>query len=178
VHDPRIIRLFDLIANDRIVLRCPCGHIIEFGPGHLQRKHKVPSTTLVFDLQYWLKCARCNRREGYEIAIVDTTHRGDNSNPKSVTIVVKGEFESTGRFTTLAELYDVPLERRTMISDLDIWRTAKMYIDQYGDNASMEAAKMFDAMTEKGDLDGRLVWNRVYQAILEFTKMTSSAPPH
>ena len=92
MEDVRTIRLFDLRTNDRVFMRCPCGHIVEFGPGYLQRRHKIPSTTLVFDLQYWMRCARCNRREGYEISIVDTTHRCDNTKTMPVTVIVKGEF--------------------------------------------------------------------------------------
>ncbi len=41
-----------------------------------------------------------------------------------------------------------------MTSDLDIYRSAKLLIDQHGDEAPIHAATQADAMLHKGDLDG------------------------
>lgn len=45
-----------------------------------------------------------------------------------------------------------------MIGDLDIYRSARLLIDQYGDEAPIHAAMQADAMLEKGDLEGQAVW--------------------
>ncbi len=37
-----------------------------------------------------------------------------------------------------------------MVGDLDIYRSAKLLIDQHGEDAGLEAAMRADAMLEKG----------------------------
>jgi hypothetical protein len=59
-----------------IVVRCPCGRSF---PGLLQRRYRLGSDTLVFDLQFRLRCQGCNRRSGFRIAIFDERTRGDSS---------------------------------------------------------------------------------------------------
>ncbi len=44
-----------------------------------------------------------------------------------------------------------------MVTDLDIWRSANLLIQQHGDQADLEAAQRADAMLDKGDMGGRLV---------------------
>ena len=61
----RWLRLGDLAAHEVIVVRCPCGRNTEYRCGYLQRRHRVPSDTLVFDLQFRLRCQGCNRRGGF-----------------------------------------------------------------------------------------------------------------
>ena len=39
-------------------------------------------------------------------------------------------------------------------TDLDIYRSAKLLIDQHGEAAAIEAAMKADAMLDEGDLDG------------------------
>lgn len=53
------------------------------------------------------------------------------------------------------------------MQDIDIWRTAKVMVDQYGEDAPIIAAQRIDALLDLGDLDGRLVWKRVAAAIDE-----------
>jgi hypothetical protein len=89
--DPRTWRLFDLTAGEVIELRCPCGRIIEFQQGVLQRLYRLPSDTLLIDLQYRLRCRHCNRRQGFRIAVVDLTGRGDRSIPRTETIITAGD---------------------------------------------------------------------------------------
>ena len=51
------------------------------------------------------------------------------------------------------------------MEDIDIYRSAKLYIDQYGVEASVHAAMKADAMLERGDLEGFNVWMRIGRAI-------------
>ena len=53
------------------------------------------------------------------------------------------------------------------ISELDIYRSARLLIDQHGDEAPIFAAMEADAMFDKGNLDGAAVWRRVVAAIEE-----------
>jgi hypothetical protein len=85
------LRLGDLAAHEVIVVRCGCGRSVEFPPGFLQRRHRLASDTLVFDLQFRLRCSHCNRRSGFRITIFDKRTRGDNSKPRLERVVVAGE---------------------------------------------------------------------------------------
>ena len=53
------------------------------------------------------------------------------------------------------------------ISELDVFRSAKLLVDQHGAEAPIEAALHFDAMLEKGDLDAQRVWSRILAAVTE-----------
>ena len=57
-------------------------------------------------------------------------------------------------------------------SDLDIFRSAKLLIDQHGADAAIEAARRADALLDKGDLDGRAVWLRIQAAVGVLLKET------
>ena len=54
-----------------------------------------------------------------------------------------------------------------MISDLDVYRTAKLLMDKHGDEAPIHVAMRADAMLDKGDLDGAAVWRRIVSAVNE-----------
>ena len=54
-----------------------------------------------------------------------------------------------------------------MTSDLDIYRSASVLLSRYGASASLHAANRADAMLDKGDLDGRAVWLRIHEAVVE-----------
>ncbi len=54
-----------------------------------------------------------------------------------------------------------------MIRDLDIYRSAKLLIDQHGEDAPIFAAQQADVCLEAGDLDGKAVWMGVIRAIKE-----------
>ncbi len=49
-------------------------------------------------------------------------------------------------------------------SSSDIYRTARLFIEQHGDEAPIHAAIRADAMLEAGDLDGQAVWKRIIVA--------------
>jgi len=53
------------------------------------------------------------------------------------------------------------------ISDLDIYRAARLYMDKHGEEAPIHAAMKQDEMLEKGDMDGWAVWGRIVKATEE-----------
>ncbi len=67
-----------------------------------------------------------------------------------------------------------------MTSDIDVYRSAKLLIDQHGDEAPIHAAMRADAMLDKGDLDGQVVWMRILEAIKELlnTRPGNGTPLH
>jgi hypothetical protein len=52
-----------------------------------------------------------------------------------------------------------------VISERDIWLSAKAMIQRYGSNAGIEAVERADDLLGKGDTDGSLVWRRILAAI-------------
>ena len=54
-----------------------------------------------------------------------------------------------------------------MVADLDIYRSAKLLIDQHGEDAPIFAAMQADKCLEAGGLDGKAVWLGVIRAIKE-----------
>ncbi len=57
-----------------------------------------------------------------------------------------------------------------MTDQRDIYRSAKLLIDQYGAvEAEIHAAQRADALLEQGDMDGRRVWLRVLDAVKELS---------
>src|SRR3546814_11394554 len=56
MREDRFVRLLDLQPHEIIVVRCQCGRSAEYGYGLLQRLHRLPSDTLVYDLQFNLHC--------------------------------------------------------------------------------------------------------------------------
>ena len=59
---------------------------------------------------------------------------------------------------------------RAPVADLDIYRSAKLLIDQHGADALIEAALKADELLDSGDLDGQAVWLRIRKAVLELLK--------
>ena len=58
------------------------------------------------------------------------------------------------------------------IDDIDIYRSAKLLIDEHSDEAAIIAIKRATEMLDAGDVDGYAVWKRILRAIeqLEITK--------
>ena len=52
-----------------------------------------------------------------------------------------------------------------MTDDIDIYRSAKLYFDQHGDQAALQAAMQSDALLAAGDLDGAATWRKIIKAI-------------
>ena len=60
------------------------------------------------------------------------------------------------------------------VAEIDIWRSAKLLIDQHGDEAAIHAAMRVDELLEASDLDGYTVWKRVLKAVEE---LLDKGPP-
>ena len=60
-----------------------------------------------------------------------------------------------------------------MTADIDIYRAAKLYIDQHGDQAALQAAMQSDALLDVGDLDGAATWRKIIKAGRPMLRMTS-----
>ncbi len=52
-----------------------------------------------------------------------------------------------------------------MTSEIDVYRSAKLLIDQHGDAAAIEAAVKADAMLDREAPDVAAVWRRMVAAI-------------
>ena len=61
-----------------------------------------------------------------------------------------------------------------MVEGIDIYRAANLLIKQHGEEAAMFAAQQADACLEKGNLDGKVVWLAVIEAIKE---LQDASPP-
>ena len=65
-----------------------------------------------------------------------------------------------------------------MISDRDVYASAKLLIDRHGDEAPIHAAMQADQMLERGDLDGQAVWMRILNAVEELLRGRGDDPLH
>jgi len=65
-----------------------------------------------------------------------------------------------------------------MIEEIDVWRAAKMLVDQHGDEAPVHAAMRVDDMLERGDLEGRQVWKRILEAVEDLLRDRGDDPLH
>jgi hypothetical protein len=61
-----------------------------------------------------------------------------------------------------------------MTSELDIWRPAKLLVDQHVADAPIRAAQRADALLAAGDIEGTAVWLRILAAVKE---LHSTKPP-
>ena len=57
-----------------------------------------------------------------------------------------------------------------MIFDLDIYRSAKVIINQYGKDAQIHSTKRAIAMLDKDDLDAYAIWKRILRAVEELQR--------
>ena len=60
-----------------------------------------------------------------------------------------------------------------MTNDIDLLLAAKLYIDQHGDQAALQAAMQADALLDAGDMDGAASWRGITKAI-EVTPATEA----
>lgn len=52
-----------------------------------------------------------------------------------------------------------------MTDEIDLYRSAKLFIDQHGDQAAPQAAMQADALLKTGDMDGAATWWKIIAAI-------------
>jgi hypothetical protein len=64
------------------------GASVVFHPGAFPKTYRTPSDTLLYDLQFRLRCKHCNRNHGFEIAIGSTRTVGSSSHLQPERIVV------------------------------------------------------------------------------------------
>jgi hypothetical protein len=64
------------------------------------------------------------------------------------------------------------------VSNIDIYRTAKLMIDQHGAGAWIECAVNHREMVAEGDEEGAAVWLRVAKAIATIDDMEASGEVH
>jgi hypothetical protein len=91
--DPRLWRLLDLAADETIVVRCERQHgNVSYQPGALQKRRRLPSDTLIYDLQYRLRRQRCGRTSGFGISVSKLrTDRSSLSGERTAeTVIVQG----------------------------------------------------------------------------------------
>ena len=59
-----------------------------------------------------------------------------------------------------------------MTSRMDIWRAAKLLVDQNGADAPIRAAQRADEMLARGDVVGQAIWKWITAAIEELIRRT------
>jgi hypothetical protein len=52
-----------------------------------------------------------------------------------------------------------------MVDELDIYRTARLMVNQHGPDAPIHVAMRQDQLSASGDIEGANVWKRVLAAI-------------
>lgn len=57
-----------------------------------------------------------------------------------------------------------------MASDRDIWREARAFIEQYCDQALVQAERRVETLRAEGDLEGQRLWRRVLATIVEIRR--------
>ena len=60
------------------------------------------------------------------------------------------------------------------IAGIDIWRSAKLLVDQHGADAPIRAAQHADKLLAAGDIEGRAAWLRILAAVEE---LLATKPP-
>ena len=64
-----------------------------------------------------------------------------------------------------------------MIDDPDIFRAAKLLMDQHGEDADIRAAERADQLLDDGDVEGSAVWRRIIEAIDELQRGRREGEP-
>jgi hypothetical protein len=64
------------------------------------------------------------------------------------------------------------------VPDIDIWRSAKILVDNHGADAPVVASMRAAEMINRGDGEGLAVWKRIMAAIDELLNTTPGGPAH
>lgn len=65
-----------------------------------------------------------------------------------------------------------------MPDEIDIYRADKLYVDQHGDQAALQAAMQADKLLAAGDMEGSAVWRKVIKAIDVLQSTALDGPMH
>jgi hypothetical protein len=57
-----------------------------------------------------------------------------------------------------------------VLPDLDIWRSARLFVTLHGPEAGIQAAFRADELLAEGDIDGQRVWLRIVKAVEELQR--------
>ena len=60
------------------------------------------------------------------------------------------------------------------ISDLDIYRSARLLVKRHGDDAARYATERGDALARAGDEEGSAAWRRIASALRELSRTAPS----
>jgi len=60
----------------------------------------------------------------------------------------------------------------------DIWASAKLLVDKYGEDATIHAAMRAGELSVQGDLDGAAVWRQIIAAIEELENTEPDGAVH
>ena len=104
MQDPRTLRLFDQQPHEYVEVTCACGRITHYRQGLLQRSHRLPSDTLIYDLQFRMRCSHCNCKDSFRISIVDGRAGEMASGPRSEIVVVDNLNAVTGEIMETAKI--------------------------------------------------------------------------
>ena len=63
------------------------------------------------------------------------------------------------------------------MEDPDIFRAAKLVIDQHGGDAGLRAGERADELFEHGDYDGAAIWRRILSAVGELQRGPREGEP-
>lgn len=58
------------------------------------------------------------------------------------------------------------------MNEIDIWRSAQLFLEKHGDEAALFAAMRADALLEEGDPEGCRAWQRIQLAIISLQRKT------
>jgi hypothetical protein len=64
-----------------------------------------------------------------------------------------------------------------MISDKEIYATARLMMDQHGDEADLRAAERADYLLEQADVEEATVWQRIVNAVQELKRQRRAPAP-
>ena len=65
-----------------------------------------------------------------------------------------------------------------MINESDMWRTAALLINRYGDDALLAAWRRAEQLGATGDVEGQRDWARILNAVNEFLSETHDGRLH
>ena len=57
-----------------------------------------------------------------------------------------------------------------IMDNRDIWRAANGLIEKHGPDAVFHASQRADELLDRGDMDGRRVWQRIHEAVQELLR--------